>query len=440
LWAASAVTGDKVAFNVQTVVYTVPEELYWHVESKVRKVIRSENGQLSCKIHGVLEPLKVRIISKGPAEHYYACKPLQKLLWSTLKDMPCFRAIGRVLNVLDIGEVLSVEGCGDRVKNFSIDYSAATDGLSGTYSWKILADLVQNLPFELKNLYWRVLGNHKLEYPKGHEDLNVGMENGQLMGSILSFPILCLANLGVYLLVRCYDPSTDEFQVSRLKDERFLRWALDHVLINGDDMLYAADESLWDVQNLVSSAVGLEPSLGKAYIHSDACTINSVAYQFDQTSKVPCPFRVDYLAVGLIENIRKVQGSTEDGKAEPDPCPSVLNRILLSCSSVKKQHQVLKMYLRRYETGQGRLNLKGTNLFIHPSFGGHGVLVPLGWRWTVTEDQMYTANVLMGGRVADVRPHFGRVVNLERKEIDFDDPFNVTNIVFGEREVKPLNS
>lgn len=438
LWAASAVTGDKVTCNVHTTVFSVPDVLFDLVHHKVRFLALQDGGRLLCKIHGVLEPLKVRIISKGPAGHYYACKPMQQLLWKTLKDMPCFRAIGRVLNVLDVSDVLSAGG--DCKSNFSIDYAAATDGLSGTYTWKILSSICENLPFEMKNLYWRVLGNHSLRYPKYHSDLDVEMENGQLMGSILSFPILCLANLGVYLLVRCYNRETGVFQVSRLDDPSFLDWALNHVLINGDDMLYAADESLWEVQNHISTAVGLEPSIGKAYLHSKACTINSVAYEFDQQLENPIANRVDYLAVGLIENIRKVQGSTDDGTAEADPCPAVLNRILSSCSSVKKQHHVLKLYLRKYEAGKGRLNLRGTNLFIHPSFGGHGVQVPLGWKWSVTNDQMYTANVLKGDRSVDIRPHFGTIVTLERGDKDVIDPFNVSNIVFGESAVKPLSS
>jgi hypothetical protein len=60
------------------------------------------------------------------------------------------------------------------------------------------------------------------------------MKRGQLMGSILSFPILCLANLGLYLRV------TQESQRNWTDKQR-----LDAVLVNGDDMLYVASPDLF---------------------------------------------------------------------------------------------------------------------------------------------------------------------------------------------------
>lgn len=114
-----------------------------------------EGYNASAEIMGVLEPLKVRTISKGDHWAYYYSKSFQKLLHSTLKTKEPFRLIGRPCNVLDIADVyeksvrayahMADRRLGD-LKHFSIDYSNATDGLDGELSRYIMESLVQKLP------------------------------------------------------------------------------------------------------------------------------------------------------------------------------------------------------------------------------------------------------------------------------------------------------
>jgi len=132
---------------------------------------------------------------------------------------------------------------------FSVDYSAATDQLSWKYSGAIFRYITQDLDDVHRERALSVLGPHSLHYPDstGVPVYKGEQTNGQLMGSILSFPILCLANLGVYLEV------TDDHQSNWPHHQR-----LSSVLVNGDDMLYAAPVSLWERHIETAGKVGLD--------------------------------------------------------------------------------------------------------------------------------------------------------------------------------------
>jgi len=173
-------------------------ELWKSLGPKLRD--RDMSIPINCTIQAVLEPNKVRVISKGEALPYYSCRPIQKALHGAMRDMPPFRLIGRPFCPTDMID-LATKARADW-EWFSVDYSAATDGLSWKYSGKIFRYLMQDLPKEEYDTAMAVLGPHRLYYPKdGGRPVFRGLQrNGQLMGSILSFPILCLANLGVYLL------------------------------------------------------------------------------------------------------------------------------------------------------------------------------------------------------------------------------------------------
>jgi hypothetical protein len=75
------------------------------------------------------------------------------------------------------------------------------------------------------------------------------------MGSILSFPILCVVNL------LCYWRAVERYwgkQVSLRKLQ---------VLINGDDILFRANARLYAIWQEEIKEVGFELSVGKNYIH-----------------------------------------------------------------------------------------------------------------------------------------------------------------------------
>ena len=90
---------------------------------------------LNCTIPAVLEPLKVRVISKGDALSYFRMNELQKVLHGSLRRMNCFRLIGRPFLETDLVDLR--RRADPNWEWFSIDYSSATDNLS----WKLSSRL-----------------------------------------------------------------------------------------------------------------------------------------------------------------------------------------------------------------------------------------------------------------------------------------------------------
>lgn len=411
-----------------------------------------EGDELSCKIQGILEPMKVRVISKGNALEYYEMKPLQKSLHSAIRRLPPFRLTGQSFDASMMLDLYEKAKSTDEW--FSVDYSAATDGLSWKYSGAIFRRVISKLPQDVQEKALKVLGPHKLWYP-----LTVGdskyeykgkMTNGQLMGSPLSFPVLCLANLGVYLDV------TSEIQQGWTDKER-----LNHVLVNGDDMVYAAPPQLWDDHISVAAKVGLEMSVGKAYRHPIYANVNSTSVHLDLRKKrvrnfealdtstfersltfikpyVPpedTPWRIDYLNTGLLFGQRKVQGKTNDGDKEvlvkePRKCSSeyfskLLERgnidmskddcllsslnLLLDGALPGKQSDILKQFLSIHKdevrsectgvtyskTRNNRPSLFTRNLFLPISVGGMGINKPNGWKGVTTPIQRHVYHSCM---------------------------------------------
>jgi hypothetical protein len=83
------------------------------------------------------------------------------------------------------------------------------------------------------------------------------LNRGQMMGHILSFPILCMIN---------YSSSTLD-----LPEGRFVR-------VNGDDVLFPATPEEYRRWEINTRNVGLKKSLGKNYYSRDMAMINSEVY------------------------------------------------------------------------------------------------------------------------------------------------------------------
>jgi hypothetical protein len=329
---------------------------------------------------------------------------------------------------------------------FSVDYSAATDGLSWKYSGAIFRKIIEDLPYEKRFQAETVLGPHNLHYPvpgrKGVTFKGV-QQNGQLMGSILSFPILCLANLGVYL-------STTEDSQQCWSDRQRLR----HVLINGDDMVYSANPDLWDRHVETAAKVGLEMSVGKAYRHPVYANVNSTSVHYDlRNTKMysirefseqnrGTPFQIDFLNTGLFYGQHKVQGTTEcdnkknclldqdadiakkwntgltseerffkllqtvgiDDNEDRDTLVSCLNQ-LLKGSLPGRQSTLLSKFLTTHKEELKKeclglrkvgtkLNVFTRNLFLPIPMGGMGVTPPLNFKFRVEKVQREVAGVL----------------------------------------------
>jgi hypothetical protein len=211
--------------------------------------------------------------------------------------------------------------------------------------------------------------------------------NAQLMGSRLSFTILCLCNMSLYLAVR---KRTDDKLGIKWNNKRVRFW-LDRVLINGDDLLtqFTSDEIVWF--NEIGNDIGLRMSVGKVYTHDRYANINSTAYD--------CPItgghatEIPYLNSGLFFGQNKVLSRVggidelnEQEKANGEaPHIAVLDEVV--AGAFRGKHiDLLKAYLEFHKTDLQK-ECRGRNLFVAISLGGWGCTAPVGWKFHITPSQ-----------------------------------------------------
>jgi hypothetical protein len=118
----------------------------------------------------------------------------------------------------------------------------------------------------------------------------VEQRNGQLMGSPISFPFLCLIN------IVCYWKSLNAY-VGRYVPLRMLP-----VLVNGDDILFRSSKEHYALWRMEIAEVGFVLSLGKNYCHTEYLTINSELFRFYPDAKLEDPefVKYDYFNIGLL--------------------------------------------------------------------------------------------------------------------------------------------
>jgi hypothetical protein len=235
------------------------------------------------------------------------------------------------------------------------------------------------------------------------------MKSGQLMGSILSFPILCLANLGVYLL------NTQEIHKNWTDQER-----LDAVLINGDDMLYASPVDLWPSHIKIGNAVGLKMSVGKAYHHSEYLNVNSTSVHYDlsqnhKVGRTVTPFQIDFLNTGLFFGQSKVMNNeasiSVDKEDKNSSISTNVNRLMQGCLP-GRQGQILSQYMSRHSEAlrkecqvrvyePNRNYLMTRNLFLPISRGGMGCDPPVGFKFHTKPSQRALAFAHLSGKMSE---------------------------------------
>lgn len=196
------------------------------------------------KAHAILEPLKVRMITVGSGENW-ALKPLQKAMFNSMSTWKCFKPCFTPDYDEELKELMTIEG-----NWLSGDYSAATDGLHSQIMGVAVEQISQVLETHCPELIPYLLQEgspHTIVYPSWTGIQEITQTNGQLMGSLLSFPILCLANA----FTVCKATGTN---LNNLPG-----------LIHGDDVLARMTKRQFSVWGNVASHIGLELSIGKNY-------------------------------------------------------------------------------------------------------------------------------------------------------------------------------
>jgi hypothetical protein len=284
----------------------LPENMKLYSEEKFNpncklnsKAPRFESeGMASVKV--ILEPLKARLITAGDYLSNGIWGSLQKVLWKGLRKFPCFRLIGQPVTVDDLYDVQNSTPEDWGLWN-SGDYSAATDNMKMDTTVELIRALSGD-PITAGILMKGLTGNW-VDYEALRKDVknvpdSFEMERGQLMGCIFSFPLLCIANVAVYR-------HSLELRTGR-------PWMIKDcpVLVNGDDILFKGDEQLLSTWGEHIGDVGFEKSVGKNYVSSDYCVINSQLFltRGDRITKVP------YLNFGWVTGTTKGGGSMKGNK------------------------------------------------------------------------------------------------------------------------------
>jgi len=239
------------------------------VEHRIRAQL--SDHRYEAELVGIKEPFKVRVISKGPAENYYLAKYLQRWMWRNLKRHRTFRLIGEPIS----GELLkkTLGRLGEGEVWVSGDYKSATDFLHPELSLaacRAIGELAE-LTDEYRVLLERCLTGHDIYRKEGREQIHLGHQRwGQLMGSPLSFPVLCLVNAAITR------------HVMEVSEGREIALHKARLLINGDDVGFPIQRCDYDMWSYATEKAGLIKSMGKNYTSTDFIMLNSMMYTYTE--------------------------------------------------------------------------------------------------------------------------------------------------------------
>nr|WPR16840.1 MAG: RNA-dependent RNA polymerase [Moss associated botourmia-like virus 27] len=217
-----------------------------------------------CRPEMVISGGKPRVVTLYSSENTRILTPLHHALYDE------FRRYGWLLVGSPTDELVSgLNGDGDYV---SVDYSAATDNIRAEYVNAMIDALIEQSEELGEDAIrcLRVLGELRLD--EDRRDLVATC--GQPMGSVMSFPLLCLINKTVF----------DMSLTSLLKEGRvsFKEWTSHRCLINGDDLIFKEPRAgpclLKDRISKFGARTGLKLNAEKTMVSATEGEINSTLF------------------------------------------------------------------------------------------------------------------------------------------------------------------
>jgi len=297
---------------------------------------RPEDMPIKAEVHKVLEPFKARIITAGEGNIYQLGRCLQrKIHRNLLRFDEMFHLIGNPASPEFVTQIYkdSVLCKGPRrheeMTAFCAgDYKAATDGMLPRISQAFVEEYskLAFLSRKEESVLRMCMGKHLLKYsipvpedlridylqaleydvPSEDREFTLLQTHGQLMGSPISFPILCLANAAInWVAADLYEGQLMSFE----------NWKERHrPIFNGDDTSFLSNEIHYEIWKIVAASIGLNPSLGKSYFSKDFVMINSEIFWMNQSTcaadvelkKVTGCMRLGVLNPGLVKGQAKV--------------------------------------------------------------------------------------------------------------------------------------
>jgi hypothetical protein len=367
--------------------------------------------QPDVELVALAEALKVRVISKGPPLTYFCLKPMQRFMWRVLKSHPTFRLIGEYASAKILDEVIGAQ-LADGMSYLSGDYKAATDNLRGELTEAAWLEIckVCAVPDALATLGLRALTGHTMHHAK----LGVAEQRaGQLMGSILSFPILCIVNAAV-----CRKAISHSLGHRRLplavRQKSPHGSGLPHawmrilpLLINGDDCLFPISERGRSAWRLISGMAGLEESVGKCYFSKNLAQINSASFwRIDGADSYPSPAHfelVGFVNLGLMNGIKRSEEGVGRGLSENlaarlkravslaschsellRMAPDWMDKAVLTARFIRSNYDLLQIYTQH-----------NMPWFVPTIFGGVGLTPVLGSQHVPSREDMRTVAAML---------------------------------------------
>jgi hypothetical protein len=377
------------------------------------------------------EPLKVRLISRGPMIRYWLGSAIQKWMHSTLRKHATFVAIGQPLESSILDERLG--RCGDGEVYLSGDYKAATDLLDPYLSLTCCQALSEQ--GELNEVMTEILKEGlvgaDLQFSAGprlvphyrddvfyrpswsYEKVCAGIKQnwGQLMGSPLSFPILCIVNAAInryfFELVQ-----RDQLQKKRLPaPDRIVKRRLVDVpmLINGDDLLMRLPDGYYDAWKSFVLVAGLTPSVGKNYVSKSFVIINSTLFQQNDSMLGQSNFQEEpYINSGLLHPVVNSRNSLSNDHFSLDPQVWDLGQVshrLVKGFSPEVQDRMMSIYIGD-PTVRGLLGgiNGGISYYASKTLGGVGLKATRGGLLSPEQQGYYTRIATTRGEYAPLVP------------------------------------
>lgn len=257
--------------------FETESHLQWMIRQCVRKgLIPDQYAELIAlprvEANIIPEPLKTRVITKGEFGAYSLVQPFQKYLHRTLSKHPVFCLTSEEITEQHGAAILSGYKPGDVF--VSGDYEAATDNLDVRATHRAFRSFFRkDLPYKVEEYLLRTLDVCTVEYSNKARKINSNLphsilqKNGQLMGSPLSFPLLCIINAACYLAAVRQHTGNKNLALFDLP-----------VLINGDDICFRCEPEMVPIWESKISSVNLKKSIGKNYVSDSFFQINSAQF------------------------------------------------------------------------------------------------------------------------------------------------------------------
>jgi hypothetical protein len=317
---------------------------------RMLKAAVDEEGDRDVTLVPLPEPLKVRVISKGPPFTYAVLRALWKHCHNKLRHHPTFKLIGEPISEENLTKALGKDLKEDECF-LSGDYEGATDNLKSWVSETIaeeISTILELHPVE-RRLFIGSLTKHTINGKK--------QEEGQLMGSITSFPILNIANAAM-----C------RWAIELAENQpRYLSQC--RMLINGDDVGIKSKQHVYSFWRKITEFAGLKESIGKTFISRKFININSTNFVYSEEEKTFTLTR--YVNMGLMKGLKR-----SGGRIGMDDLDDQYSNLSVRCKKVielapeRLQKDVYKSFIQAHLT-----LLKKTRLpwFMPTWIGGIGL-------------------------------------------------------------------